>query len=184
MKIIDLSNTSKHKLQQEINKYCGGQDGQKYWRFTVHKGQGGLSFSDGSPDEDTQKYMASIAFYKAGIGVYCRNIYKNYIVLIPDDSITKIELEKNADIIAPYRYSLFYLVKKVGLPDSTALKYLIPKEIVEEHKAIITIRTEDKFLSLILENISHERLTMMLKNTNFVDRLHINIKPLQIKHRR
>lgn len=176
MKIIDLTSTSKHKVTSEINKYCGGSSIESFWLMRFQKGLGGFSFLDPLSNKEEEKFMVSIAIYSSGIGVYCRNIYKNYLVLIPEQNITKLEIQKQRDIIAPYGMSIFSLLKKVGFSDYYASKYLMPKEIVMENKAKLTIRTPDKFFALDIEKISPEKVIALLKKTKFISITEINIE--------
>jgi len=131
---------------------------------------------------EDEKFMVSIAIYNEGIGVYCRNMYKNYLILIPENSIIKLEIQKQRDIIAPYGLSIFSLLKKVGVSDYQASKYLMPKEIVIENKAKLTIRTPEKFLSLDIERISPEKVISLLKKTKFVSITEVNIESPHLKN--
>ena len=145
------------------------------------KGLGGFSFTDPISQSEEEKFMVSVAIFNQGMGVYCRNMYKNYLVLIPEKMITKLEIHKDKDIIAPYGLSLFSLLKKIGISDYNASKYLMPKEIVSENKAKLTIRTPEKYLSLDIEKISPDKVISLLKKTKFVTLTEINIAAPQLK---
>lgn len=181
MKIVDLTNCSKHKVTAEINKHCGGTSMETYWIMRFQKGLGGFSFMDPSSENEEEKFMVSVAVFNQGIGVYCRNMYKNYLILIPENSITKLEVQKQKDIIAPYGLSLFSLLKKIGISDYTASKYLMPKEIVIENKAKLTIRTPEKYLSLDIDKVSPDKVISLLKKTKFISLTEINIESHQLK---
>ena len=182
LKIVDLTYSSKHKVNAEINKHCGGNSLETYWIMRFQKGLGGFSFLDPISMNEDEKFMVSIAIYNEGIGVYCRNMYKNYLILIPENSIIKLEIQKQRDIIAPYGLSIFSLLKKVGVSDYQASKYLMPKEIVIENKAKLTIRTPEKFLSLDIERISPEKVISLLKKTKFVSITEVNIESPHLKN--
>ena len=181
LKIVDLIHSSKHKVNAEINKHCGGSSVETFFLMKFQKGLGGFSFTDPISTNEDEKFMVSIAIYTQGIGVYCRNMYKNYLILIPEKNITKLEIQKQRDIIAPYRFSIFSLLKKVGISDYHASKFLIPKEIVLENKAKLTIRTPEKFLSLDIEKISPEKVISLLKKTKFISITEVNLESPQLK---
>jgi hypothetical protein len=181
VKIIDLTNCSKHKVNAEINKHCGGISVDTFWIMRFQKGLGGLTFKDPLSESDDEKFMVSLAVFNQGIGVYCRNMYKNYLILIPESNITKLEVQKQKDIIAPYSLSLFSLLKKVGASDYTASKYLMPKEIIMENKAKLTIRMPEKYISLDIDKISPEKVISLLKKTKFISLTEINIESPQLK---
>lgn len=183
MKVIDLTHSSKHKINAEIDHFCGGKSIEKFWLTGFQKGLGGFSFTDPQSDVADEKFMASLAFYNSGLGVYCRNMYKNFLVLIPEKTITRMEIKKKQDIISPYSLSLFTLLKNIGVSDHTASKYLMPKEIIVESKPQFTIRTTDKYLSLEIDKISPDTLIKLLKKTKFVAMTDIHLEPPHIKHR-
>lgn len=183
MKVLDLTHSSKHKIDAEIEHFCGGKSIDKFWLTGFQKGLGGLSFSDPQSDGADEKFMATLAFYNAGLGVYCRNMYKNFLVLIPENIITKIEIKKQQDIISPYSFSLFTLLKNVGVSDHTASKYLMPKEIIQENKPKFIIRTTEKYFSLEIDKISPDRLIKLLKKTKFVAMTDIQLEAPQIKQK-
>ncbi len=181
MKVIDLTNTSKHKINADIDHLCGGKSIEKFWFTGFQKGLGGFSFTDPQSSSEEEKFMASLALFNAGLGVYCRNLYKNFLVLIPETTITKIEIKKHRDIISPYRLSPFTLLKNLGVSDHTATKYLMPKEIIRENKPQFIIRTQEKYFSLDIDKISPDRLINLLKKTKFVNITEVDIEPPHIK---
>ncbi|HMR89509.1 MAG TPA: hypothetical protein PKD51_15220 [Saprospiraceae bacterium] len=181
MKIVDLTNCSKHKVNAEINKHCGGTSMETFWLMRFQKGLGGFTFMDPLSNNEDEKFMVSLAIFNQGIGVYCRNMYKNYLILIPENNITKLEVQKHKDIISPFGFSLFKMLKKIGISDYTASKYLMPKEIVIENKAQFTIRTPEKYLSLDIDKVSPEKVISLLKKTKFISLTEINIESPQIK---
>ena len=183
MKVIDLTHSSKHKINAEINHFCGGKSIEKFWLTGLQKGLGGFSFTDPQSDGADEKFMASLAFFNEGLGVYCRNMYKNFLVLIPEKTITRMEIKKQQDIISPYSLSLFTLLKNMGVSDHTASKYLMPKEIIQENKPQFIIRTPEKYFSLEIDKISPDRLINLLKKTKFVAMTDIQLEPPHIKHR-
>jgi hypothetical protein len=154
---------------------------ETFWMMRFQKGLGGFSFMDPISQSEEEKFMVSVAIFNQGLGVYCRNMYQNYLVLIPENMITKLEIHKEKDIIAPYGLSLFSLLKKIGFSEYTASKYLMPKEIVSENKAKLTIRTPEKYLSLDIEKISPDKVISLLKKTKFVSLTEINIAASQLK---
>lgn len=181
LKIIDLTIHSRHKVDAEIKHYCGGKSLDKYWFSAFQKGLGGFSFTDKIGDAVEEKFMVSVAIFTAGLGVYCRNMHKNYLVLIPESTIKRLEIQKQKDIIKPYRFSLFSILKKIGLSDHTASRYLMPKEIIIEHKPAFIIRTNDTFFSLEIDKISPHRVVNLIKKTKFVGITDIRIETPEIK---
>ena len=177
MKVLDLSQTSKYKVTSEINHHCGGKSISKIWLASFEKGLGGFAFTDKHEDGFEEKFMSSIAFYNQGIGVYCRNTRKNYLILIPASMIEELEIFKDTDTISPLKFSFYSFLKKMGSSDHTASKYLMPKEIIKEHPPMFHIRTSDKIIHLQIEKINPERLISLIKNTNFADITSVNLFP-------
>ncbi|MBK9553474.1 MAG: hypothetical protein IPO45_15050 [Saprospiraceae bacterium] len=68
MKVIDLTHSSKHKINAEINHFCGGKSVEKFWLTGFQKGLGGFSFTDPQSDGPDEKFMASLAFFNTGLG--------------------------------------------------------------------------------------------------------------------
>ncbi len=181
LKIIDLTIHSRHKVEAEIKHYCGGKSFDKYWFSTFQKGLGGFSFTDKHGDGVEEKFMVSVAIFTAGLGVYCRNMRNNYLVLIPESTIKRMEIIKQKDTIKPYRFSFYSILKKVGLSDHTASRYLMPKEIIKEHKPALIIRTHDTFFSLEINKISPLRVVSLIKKTKFAEITDIRIETPEIK---
>jgi len=182
MKVIDLTHSSKHKINAEINHFCGGKSVEKFWLTGFQKGLGGFSFTDKQSEGPDEKFMASLAIFNTGLGVYCRNMYKNFLVLIPENIITMMEIKKQRDIIAPYTMSIFSLLKNIGVSDHTASKYLMPKEIITENKPQFIIHTTEKYFTLDIDKISPEKVLSLLKKTKFVDITKVHIESPQIKY--
>lgn len=180
MKVIDLIVKSKHHVNAEINKICGGKSLETFWITGFQKGIGGLTFTDPAYDDEDKKFMVALAMFKSGVGIYCRNMYANNLILIPENEIIKLAIKKNEDVVKPFRLSPFLLIKKLGFSEHTASKYLIPKEIIKESKASLFIHTDEKFIQLDLEKISPADLVSLIKKTKFVHLLQIDISPIQI----
>ena len=180
MKVVNLLQTSGHSVNAQINKHVGGKSIESYWITGFQKGICGFSFMDPESDKENEKYMVSIAFFNSGIGIYCRNIYSNYLVLIPEKEITTLRIVKETDIICPFAFSPYSLLKKIGVSDHTASKYLMPKEIITEKQANFVIKASDKYFKLNLEKIHPYKLISILKKTNFVHLMAVHIQSPQI----
>ncbi|MBK8625335.1 MAG: hypothetical protein IPN86_07165 [Saprospiraceae bacterium] len=182
MKIIDLTKTSKLKLRNEVERICGGQSIEDQWISGPGRGLGGFAFKDNllADDQNKNLFNCNLAFYKNGLGIYFRNGFSNYLVLIHEDEISSIELEKNSDIIKPYKYSLYSLLIKIGINPSKAAEYLMPKEIVKENIAYCIIRLPETHFDLELLSISIDKLKNRLSKTKFVHLLKLNLLPPRI----
>ncbi|MBK9734076.1 MAG: hypothetical protein IPO92_03525 [Saprospiraceae bacterium] len=180
MKVVNLHQTSDHFVKAQINKHVGGKSIESYWIAGFQKGIGGFSFMDPESDKENEKYKVSIAFFTSGIGIYCRNLFSNYLVLIPESELTNLHIIKETDIICPFAFSPYTVLKRFGISDHTASKYLMPKEIITEHQASFVIKTSEKFFKLHLEKIHPDKLISILKRTNFVHIMNVDIQSPQI----
>lgn len=161
MKVIDLTKISKSKIKSEIDLICGGQSLEDKWLSGLGRGLGGFIFTDPQILDEQNSFKCNLAFYKEGMGIYFRNIYSNYLVLIHEDEIAAIEIRKLGDTIMPYKYSFYSLLVKAGFDPIQSSVYLMPKEIKEEFPAQCILRLRDVFFTFQLENIS----IIKLKNT-------------------
>ena len=57
----------------------------------------------------------------------------------------------------------------------------MPKEIIMENKAKLTIRMPEKYISLDIDKISPEKVISLLKKTKFISLTEINIESPQLK---
>lgn len=182
MKVIDLTRASKHKKNQSIKEYCGGLTLETRWLMRFEKGISGFTFTDPEIPDTSQKYVATMAFYKEGLGIYCRNMFANYLILIHQDDIRSIEIEKRHDIIRPTTFSFYKILRYLGASEFTSSKYLMPKEIIEEHKAKFILRCTEKYITLELDKLPYHKLISVFKKSTFVDKLNVNVQSVKIKH--
>lgn len=176
MKVINLIIKSKHFVNQEIQSICGGKSIETFWISGFQKGIGGLGFTDPESSNHDEKYMVSIAFFKTGLGIYCRNMYSNYLVLIPENELLSFKLIKEKDFISPKAISLFSIMNKMGFSYHTSSKYLMPKEIILENPAELIIRTPEKFFKLEIDKITPDKLINVFKKSKFVHLLEVQIE--------
>jgi len=175
VKTIDLKRTPSFKVKQTITTHCGGERPITRFSDRFKKGMGGFIFRDAGAQN--QPYRAILAIYQNGIGIYCRNIYSNYQVLIPTPDIHTIEIRKNTDIIQPKRFSLYALLRKSGLKHHQVSGYLMPSEWKQYEQAICTIHTPETFFSLELDKCTPESLITYFQNSPVADRMIPTLHP-------
>lgn len=173
MKVIDLKVTSRVKVENDIRQLCGGHPDDGKWAFLKEKGLSGLSFTDHQLKTEKAQFKSILALYKYGLGIYCRNIYSNKLVLLPSSDIKSIEIIKNKDVLQPLKYSLFSIMNRIGISYETASRYLMPVEIVDQHPVQCIIRTDNTYFTLTLEKLHSYTLIKTLNNTTFTEILAI-----------
>jgi len=136
---------------------------------------GGLIFRDAGANN--QPYSAILATFQDGMGIYCRNVYSNYLVLVPASEIQTIEIQKTADIIQPKKFSLYSLLKKAGLKHHQIFGYLMPNEWVKTEPGVCTIHTPDSYFSLELVKCAPESLVGYLLESPVGDKLIPSVDP-------
>jgi len=182
LKVIDLKVTSRLKVENDIRQLCGGHPDEGKWAFLKEKGLSGLSFTDHQLKTEKAQFKSILALYKNGLGIYCRNIYSNKLVLLPETDVKSIEIIKNKDVLRPFKYSLFSIMNKIGISYETASKYLMPVEIVAQHPIQCIIRTENTYFTLNLEKLHSNTLIKTLNNTNFAEILAIKTEGPSIQY--
>lgn len=158
MKIVDLRKTSKYLLEAEIIKICGGKDRHKKWLMHLEKGITGLIFIDPAQPSETYHFKTSLIFFNTGLGLYCRNMYQSYVVLLHQDEINTLSIHEDESIIAPKEYSLYTILKKLNIHESKARRYLMPKEIIIDKSPHLKIKTEGHFFELTIEKTTIEKV--------------------------
>jgi hypothetical protein len=180
LKVIDLTKTSKLKLRNEIEIICGGQSIEDKWLSGPGRGLGGLTFIDPEISDGPSAYSCSLAFYYQGLGIYFRNSFANYHILIHEDEIVQIDIHKPSDKIKPFTFSLYRILSKLGMNPLNASQYLMPKEILEEYPASCTIRLQDTYFYFTVSNVNILKFKNTLSRTKFAPFLEINIKEPQV----
>jgi len=181
MKVIDLLITNKYKVRKEIQTLCGGHSPEYKVLNGFSKGLGGFVFHDHHSGDDIIRYKATIAFFDRGMGLYCRNMYKNFLTLIPEDELKNIHVYKYPDIVQPAKYSVYKWMVSRGKPSHIAEKYLMPIEIVEEHvpQAIIKLPTSE--INLTLEDVSIDKMRNIFGKTKYREYLTWDVAPAKIR---
>lgn len=182
MKIIDLHITHKYKVKKDIEKICGGQSQEYKLLNGFNKGLGGFIFIDQHSSNDSMMYKATIAFYDKGLGLYCRNFYKNFLTLIPENELTAIHIFKYPDIIRPARFSLYSWLLKSGRPHEMAEQYLMPIEILEEHIPQTVIQAGNQEIFLSMDHIGIRKMKNIFGKTKYRDFLSWDISPSIIRY--
>lgn len=177
MKVVDLTKISKTKLNHEIQQICGGLSIENRWMNGVGKGLGGFSFKDPQSVNDDDVFSCNLAFYTNGLGIYFRNSFANYLVLIPQAEIVSLDIAKKGDKIKPTRFSPYQVLIKMGIDSSVAAGYLMPKEIIEEHPASFKIRLDDTFFLFELRSLSLSKLKKTLAKTKLANLVQYDIAP-------
>ncbi len=166
MKVINLTNTSKIKVDNDIKTICGGITAKERWINRFAHGVGGFAFRDPSQPEDEYVFKTNLAFYVDGLGIYCRNHYANYVVLIPKKEFELIEIVKETTRIKPTALSIYKLLVKLGMDPIYAENYLTPSEIIDENHPYLMIKTPDTFFKLDMPGISVGKLVKIFKQSN------------------
>lgn len=177
MKVIDLLITHKYKVKRDILSICGGQSPEYKLLNGFNKGLGGFIFKDHHSGDEAMTYKATIAFYDKGLGLYCRNFYKNYLTLIPESELNAIHVFKYPDIIRPARYSFYNWMIKRGRPSQLAEQYLMPVEILEEHIPQAIIKAGDLEISLSMDDVSVDKMKKIFGRTKYRNLLTWDIPP-------
>ncbi len=138
-------------------------------------GVGGFAFRDPSQPEDEYVFKTNLAFYVDGLGIYCRNHYANYVVLIPKKEFELIEIVKETTKIKSSRLSLYKLLVKMGMEPIYAENYLTPSEIIDENHPYLMIKTFDTFFKLDMPGISVRKLENIFKKSNLSDMVKLKI---------
>ncbi len=171
MKVIDLLITNKYKVRKDIDVICGGQSPEYKVLNGFSKGLGGFVFTDHHSGNEMMRYKATIAFFDKGMGLYCRNMYKNFLTLIPEEELQNIHVYKYPDIVRPAKYSLYKWMVARGRPSYIAEKYLMPIEIIEEHLPQTIIKLPTTEINLTMEDVSIDKMKKILGRTKYRDLL-------------
>jgi hypothetical protein len=165
MENINLLSYSKAKLDKTILSKYGGKTFSKKWRFRIENGFGGLNFVD---SQTKISYHVSLAFYKNGLGIFYRNSSQNNLILLHLDEIVNIELIQKKGIFDPHKWSLYTMLRSLGVPHRKAFVYLMPIEIVEYFPCNLHINTIDHKFTFEVPESRTENLSKAINNTIFV----------------
>ncbi|MFZ1524583.1 MAG: hypothetical protein WAT22_07185, partial [Saprospiraceae bacterium] len=116
-----------------------------------------------------------LSFFKNGLGVYFRNIENNRLVLLTNQEIRSILIEKRSDVVRPFDFSMFTLLMKLGVNYHIAKKILMPKEIIEDNAGICIITTEDHHFTFTLKKMNAAKVGEIFQQTGLESVLHISI---------
>jgi hypothetical protein len=180
LKVINLTHTSKIKVDNDIKLICGGITAKERWINRFAHGVGGFAFRDPSQPEDEYVFKTNLAFYVDGLGIFCRNHYANYVVLIPKQEFELIEIVKETTRINPTTLSMYKLLVKLGMDPIYAENYLTPVEIIDENLPYLMIKTPDTFFKLDMPGISVRKLENIFKKSNLADKLMLKISPVKV----
>lgn len=174
MKVINLKLKS-NTVSQEIVQYLGQPSKASFKKDGLKNGISGFTFFDHQLSDEKNKFKCHIVIYEKGIGVYFRNYASNYLIIIIKEELKSISILKNSDIIKPFSFSLFTLLRKLGFHYEYASKYLMPAEIVEDHKATFQIKLEETFFNFELEKTTTENLISFFEHNMYGDILKTNV---------
>ncbi|MBK7635302.1 MAG: hypothetical protein IPJ13_14255 [Saprospiraceae bacterium] len=175
MKIINLKKYSGTVVRKHIDDYCGGKvEKNKFWvLFDNHIV--GLQYCDPGYGIAGPTHNVSLSFFKNGLGVYFRNIENNRLVLLTNQEIRSILIEKRSDVVRPFDFSMFTLLMKLGVNYHIAKKILMPKEIIEDNAGICIITTEDHHFTFTLKKMNAAKVGEIFQQTGLESVLHISI---------
>lgn len=175
MKVINLTHTSKIKVDNDIKLICGGITAKERWINRFAHGVGGFAFRDPSQPEDEYVYKTNLAFYAKGLGIYCRNHYANYVILIPENEIDIIEIVKESSRLKSVSLSLYKFLVRLGMNPINAENYLTQAEIIEENLPHLMINTPETFFKLDMVGISVTKLASLFKKSNLNVKVKLNV---------
>lgn len=181
MKVLDLTITSAIKRKTLIRDICGGQSERNKAVSGFGKGISGFTFLDKLDDGREEIYQSNLEFYNAGIGIYNRNIYSNFLLLIAIDEIKDVHIHKAADFIVPKSWSIYSLLRRLGVNGKTAEKMLMPIEIIEAHVPTVTFHLKEEYVTLNMDNISIEKFEKLLKKSLLKDLYKCDIEPVKVR---
>lgn len=174
LKVVNLKLKS-NTPSQDIVQYLGQPIKASFRKGGFKNGISGFTFIDPQNCEAKNKFKCHLVVYEKGLGIYFRNFGSNYLIIIQKEEIKSIAVLKNSDVIKPYAFSLFSLLKNLGLHYENASKYLMPAEIIEEYKANFQIRLEETYFNFELEKITTEELVSFFEFNMYKDILRINV---------
>jgi hypothetical protein len=175
LKVINLTNTSKLKVDNDIKSICGGISVKERWINRFAHGVGGFAYRDPSTPEDEYVYKTNLAFYAKGLGIYCSNHYANYVILIPENEIEIIEIVKESTRLKSVSLSLYKFLVKLGMNPINAENYLTPAEIIEDNLPHVMIKTPETFFKLDMVSISVTKLASLFKKSNLNEKVKLNV---------
>lgn len=152
MEILDLNRLNGIKVDQIINSKMGGRFGLRE-KVNIVRGVGGLLFQD-DQSETRDRYKSNLEVFKLGIGIYCRNIIKNYLIIIPFDQLKEISIVKPADMLVLNGISFFSIARRLGLNYWQSKVFLLESEIIEDNKLKINFVSDKQTLTLELKRIN------------------------------
>jgi hypothetical protein len=175
MKIIDLKKYAGASAQKQIDDYCGGKvDRNKFLGFFDNHIIG-LQYCDPGYNIAGPTHNASISLFKNGLGIYFRNLENNRLVLLTNQEIRSISIEKRSDIVRPFNFSIFTMLMKSGISYHRSKKFLMPKEYLEENAGICNISTEDHHFTFTIKKMNAAKVGDIFQQSNLSSVLHISI---------
>ncbi len=175
MRTLDLTATSPNTIRRAIAETCGHKIPHGPLTQWLGKGIGGLTFTDPADTQSEHPYKVNMAFFTAGMGIYFRNHFANRLVLLHSDELRKIEVIRQQDVIRPYTFSIYSLLRKSGMAHDNAAPYLMPKEIVSHHDPLCTVYIPDSFIHLHLTGIKPQKLIKAMHNAGLSEKVHASL---------
>jgi hypothetical protein len=144
---IDLLNTNKYRKKEILSSTVGRDKKMSPWLSWQSRGLSGFWFEDRVHGQII-RYDVILEKFPDGIGVYCRSIHYNFLVLIPYKEIRKIDVRKESDVLRNMPHSWFKPLLKLGFSYEKARHFILENERISFSPLEISIETTDnrKFL--------------------------------------
>ena len=183
MQLINLQSSSYYKLKPAIDK-LGGRFGFKESVLTKGVGVSGLEYYSGYQELDAFKVKGkairvTLEKYKKGVGIYMRNIDINFALLIGNEELESIIIEKQIDLINRNAGGLYKFMTKLGFGFLTARIFLLETDKVTFPPLLLKFKTiENLEINFEIETL---RPTKVIEFVNRIENINIvnNVKGFQ-----
>jgi hypothetical protein len=175
MYTFDLNKIKGDRLQKILSERVGLNK-----NIINKRSVAGFYFND-VVDGSKIQYRVIIEEFPRGMALYCRNRYHNFLLLIPYDELQCLYVNKEADIIAPFSYSWYSILRRLGFSYWISKSFLLENEIIKSNNLVVKFITKDeKILKIYSDknNISKAEYFFTLISPAHI--LECNIETFQI----
>lgn len=137
MYTIDLNKIKGPGLNKLLSERVGLQ------RKLINKmSVSGFHFIDEVQGKKIQ-YRVILEEFPNGLGLYCRNRYHNFLLLIQYNDLAVLSVVKKADVISPLKYSWYSILRNLGFTYWKSKRFLLERELIECNDLWVEFRTRD-----------------------------------------
>jgi hypothetical protein len=181
MRTLDLTATSPNTIRRAIAETCGHKIPNGPLTQWLGKGIGGLTFTDPADTNSEHPYKANMAFFTAGMGIYFRNRFANRLILLHSDEVRNIEVTRQQEVICPFPFSVYSLLRKSGMTHDKAAPYLMPKEIISHHDSVCTVFIPESFITLHMTETQPQKLLKAMHLAGLSEKIKTNLPSPKIQ---